>query len=83
MTSNSPPRRYPPAFDTWPCDDRADYLTLLHSREGLLRLALHLAGYGIRREIDSQTRLRKAELAAIVLALDPNTESPSHSNQWD
>jgi hypothetical protein len=32
-----------------------------------------MADYQTNREVDSKTRLTKAELAAIVLALDPAT----------
>ena len=81
--SGAPRSRYPPNFDEWGRDRRVDYLTILYSREGMIRLALHLARYGVRRDVDSKTRLRKEELAAIVLALDPDRESPAHSNTWD
>lgn len=79
----TPPSRYPPGFESWDWDRRINHLTVIHSREGLIRLALNLAWYDTSREVDSKTRLRKAELAAIVLALDPNRESPAHSNRWD
>jgi len=84
VDSHTRPRSwYPPGFDDWQHEERVDYLTLLYSREGMIRLALHLARHGVRREVDSRSRLRKDELAAIVLALDPDRESPSHSNRYD
>ncbi|WP_167837290.1 hypothetical protein [Halosimplex halophilum] len=55
-------------------------MRLIHTREGVVRTLLALANYPIDREFDNQTRLTKAELAAIILALDPDAESLENSN---
>lgn len=55
-------------------------MSLVHTRQGLIRLCFALSGYECNREIDSTTRLRKEEFAVIVLALDPSLDSPAHSN---
>lgn len=87
MVSNRrevPPSRYPPGFDDWDLDTQVHHLTVIYSREGLIRLSLSLSRWdATRQDIDSQTRLTKEQLAAIVLALDPDRQSPSHDNAWD
>ena len=50
-------------------------------RKGLIRIALALPGYPIDRGIDNKTGLKKEELAAIVLALDPEPTTPRISKQ--
>jgi len=54
-------------------------MKLIHTREGMVRTLLTLANYTNTRNYDNQTRLTKAELAAIILALDPDTESLENS----
>jgi len=56
-------------------------MKLIHTREGMVRTLLALANYPINREFDNQTRLTKSELAAIILALDPDTESLDTDNR--
>jgi hypothetical protein len=55
-------------------------MKLIHTREGMVRTLLALANYPTNRRYDNQSRLTKDELAAIILALDPNAESLENSN---
>jgi len=75
------PSRYPVNFDQWPVEQRLDWIDHTYQRKGLIRIALTLSGYPISREIDNKTRLKKQELAAIVLALDPEPTTPPISKQ--
>lgn len=50
-------------------------MKLIHTREGMVRTLLALANYTDTRNCDNKKRLTKNELAAIILALDPDTES--------
>ena len=76
-----PPSRYPPNFERWDRERRISHMKLIHTREGMVRTLLALANYPINREFDNQTRLTKSELAAIILALDPDTESLDTDNR--
>ncbi len=70
----SRPSRYPPNFASWDREKQISHMKLIHTREGMIRLLLGMANYETSRTIDSRTRLTKAELAAIVLALDPELQ---------
>lgn len=68
--------RYPADWESYPRDRRLGYMVQSYTREGLIRLALTLSGYELTNSYDSRSRLSKQELAAIVLALDPDTDDP-------
>jgi hypothetical protein len=59
----------PPEFEQWPRERRLHYLEEMMTREHLMRSSLHAAGHDLDRDLSSRTRLRKRELAAILLAL--------------
>ena len=77
----SPPSRYPPNFENWDKDRRLHHMTVMYTREGLIRLCFALSRYESAREVDSMTRLKKEELAAIALALDPDSQVPRIDNR--
>jgi len=60
----------PPAFDDWPVEAKLEHLDLVHTRAGLIEMLLATAGYRPEREINSRSRLRKTELAAILLHVE-------------
>ena len=80
MMRDKPPSRYPAGFDNWPAEKRLDWMQYNHTREGLMRVAFALAGYEMKYEIDNKTRMTKEELAALVIALDPDPETLRFSN---
>lgn len=65
-----PASKYPPQFEDWPREKRLDLVELAYTRRGLLRVILSLAGLEPVRDLHSRRRLRKDELAAILLALE-------------
>lgn len=65
--------RYPMDFESWPSEDQISHMELTSTRAGLILEALALAGHVPDREIGSKTRLRKSELAHIVMALERET----------
>jgi hypothetical protein len=62
--------RNPVNFEQWPRSGKIEYLQLSSTRAGLIMRALGAAGRVPDREIGSRTRLRKEELALLVLALE-------------
>jgi len=64
-------QRYPPEFETWPRDDQVLHLAGKFRREGLIKDILRMTGLDIQeRDIGTDSKLTKKELAAIYLTLE-------------
>lgn len=59
----------PHDWANWPRDARINYLTLTRSRAGLMVGVLSLSGVDVD-DVPDDRKLRKAELAAVHLALE-------------
>lgn len=63
--------RYPANFEEWPRGAQASHLALKYRREGLIEELLLRAGIDTReRDISTDSKLTKEELAAIYLTLE-------------
>lgn len=65
----------PPDWDDWPDKDQIQHITGSFNRGGLVREVLLLSGVDVSdRNIDSDTQLRKDDLAAVYAALGGLTD---------
>jgi hypothetical protein len=64
------PDARPPAWDSWPREERINYLASYESRAALLSKVLSAAGQRHEPRIDAQRYIKKRELAAILLTLE-------------
>lgn len=61
-------KSHPSNWGNWPRREKLDWLTLTHTRKGLLQRIT--SRVGIERDLHNSSRLNVEELAAIALELD-------------
>lgn len=77
--------RYPHDFETWPRAAQAEYVAANYTRAGLVSALLELCERDTgERAISGNTVLSKADLAAVVLALDgPDFATDGYPDGFD